>query len=130
MSIKTPFIFQCVVLYHFFTHYIDIWFSITSFTQISGDHKKCDTITSNIRILLYTRFVRRSELRGSTYTGSSIIQSIFPRLAQFTHYLARLFFAHFVTCPGMGYLGICKKINLGSNYGPNSGTFNSLTCFI
>ena len=49
---------------------------------------------------------KASELRGSTYTGSSIIQSIFPRSI---HTLTRLFFAHFVTCPGMGYLGICKK---------------------
>ena len=129
MSIKTPFIFQCVVLYHFFTHYIDIWFSITSFTQISGDHKKCDTITSNIRILLYTRFVRRPSYEEVHVHWTQHNTKYFS-LPRSIHTLARLFFAHFVTCPGMGYLGICKKINLGSNYGPNSGTFNSLTCFI
>ena len=71
-------------------------------SNLSGDHKKRDTITSNIRILLYTRFVRRAGLRGSTYTQSSIIQSIFstPRSI---HTLTRIFFAH-IFCRH----GICK----------------------
>ena len=97
---------MCCTLYHFYSR--DIWFSITSFTQISWDHKNCDTITSNIRILLYTRF------RGGRYEEEvQWVQhnSLFPRLTKFTHQLA--YFSHILLLAQKWVISASAKNKLG-----------------